>query len=125
MTTTTELLEALERYLRGEVQDELEGALAFQNRIATNLTGMLRREKELAPSLAALDAQFAAQQGFNAAELPSALARALRDRVEVGDSDLRQYLRRRVLPQLAIDNPRYSGFKQAQERWPEARQEEE
>ena len=44
------------------------------------------------------------------------LIRALRDGSQALDDDsLKSYLRNAVVNQVAIDQPRYSGFKQAQE----------
>lgn len=122
MTTRSELLEVLETYLRDDLQQELGGMLGFQNRIAANLIGMLRREEQLRPVLSSLDRRFAQEHGLDADAMPRALSRALRDGDVIRSDELDAYLRLRALLAMAIDNPRYSGFAQARERWAEASQ---
>ena len=117
MTTRTELLEMLEQHLRQTVQAELSGMAAYQNRVAANVAAILRREEQLGPDLAAVDGEYARSLGLDSGDAPRSLALALRDG-DVADSEqLRDYLRRRCLLKLAIDNPRYSGLVQAQQRW--------
>jgi hypothetical protein len=119
-TTATELLAAVGDFIEREAQPALEGRAAFEARIARNTLAMLRREQALAPALAALDAEAATWvDGESAEPVPVALARALRDGRQGADARTLRYLRRRTLTRLAIDNPRYSGFSAAAERWPD------
>lgn len=119
-TTATELLAAVGDFIEREAQPALEGRAAFEARIARNTLAMLRREQALAPALAALDAEAATWvDGEGAEPVPVALARALRDGRRSADARTLRYLRRRTLARLAIDNPRYSGFSAAAERWPD------
>ncbi|MHA7815285.1 MAG: DUF6285 domain-containing protein [Pseudohaliea sp.] len=119
-TTATELLAAVGEFIEREVQPALEGRAAFEARIARNALATLRREQALAPVLAALDAAAGDWVGAGEGEaVPAALARALRDGRLPADERTLGYLRRRTLARLAIDNPRYSGFSAAAERWPD------
>ena len=119
-TTATELLAAVGEFIEREAQPALHGRAAFEARIARNTLAMLRREQALAPALAALDGEAAAWVGGEGAEpVPVALARAMRDGRLAADARTLGYLRRRTLARLAIDNPRYSGFSAAAERWPD------
>lgn len=107
------MLEALRRFLREELQPELAGYKAYSTRVAANMLGILEREQQLAPGLAQLDAEHVAAGGSAGREL----ARALRDGDADLDGKLLQYLRQRALRQMAIDNPRYPGYRQALVRW--------
>lgn len=118
-TPASLLLESLEAFLREELQPQLTGFSAYNNRVAANLLAMLRREQEHADPLAVLDRDFAAQRGLPTHDLASALARGLRDGTVDDDVELRHYLRRRSLLQMAIDNPRYAGYREALARWKE------
>ena len=120
MTSSSELLEALESYLRDDLQPELAGLRAYQNRVAANLLAILRREEQFGPALEALDQAFARDHALDADAMPQALARALRDGVIDDDAGLRRFLRLRSLLLTTIDNPRYSGLAQARALWPEA-----
>jgi hypothetical protein len=111
------LLEALSRFLRDDLQGELQGFKAYQNRVAANLLDLLAREAKLGEVLAALDRSFARERGLDETAMPAALARALRDGIAEDDARLRDYLKQRSLLALAIDNPRYSSFFRARERW--------
>jgi len=111
------LFESLQAFLREEVQGQLSGFTAYNNRIAANLLATLAREQELGPDLAALDRDFAARRGLDPQAMPGALALALRDGSQADDAQLTDYLRRRTLLAMAIDNPRYPGYREARERW--------
>lgn len=123
MTTTTsaELLTAVRQFLREQVLPELDDFKAYNTRVAANALGIVARELELGPELAALDEQMAADLGLNArsVSIPGHIALALRDGRLVADDKIVTYLRQRTLLSLAIDNPKYSGLKQARERWGE------
>lgn len=117
--TTAELLDAVRQFLRQEVLPELDGFKAYNARVAANALGIVARELELGAGLAELDAGIAAQLGLDPQAGPIArqIALALRDDSLAVDDSLLDYLRRRALLSLAIDNPKYSGLSQARERW--------
>jgi hypothetical protein len=118
-TTTAELLDAVRLFLRQDVLPELEGFKAYQTRVAANALGIVARECQLGAGLAELDAQIALELGLDAqaGPTPRQIALALRDGTLVVNENLLGYLRERTLLCLAIDNPKYSGLRQASERW--------
>jgi hypothetical protein len=120
VTPAAVLLDALSRFLRDELQGELQGFKAYQNRVAANLLDLLAREAKLGCTLAALDRGFAREHGLDEAAMPAALARGLRDGRVEDNAQLREYLKQRSLLILAIDNPRYSSVSRAREQWADA-----
>jgi hypothetical protein len=122
-TGANELLEAVQAFLRNEVLPRLEGFAAYNTRVAANSLAIVARELQLRPELERLDQAMARQLGIDpaAGSVPQQIARQLRSRQMQPEPDLLRYLRQRTLQTLAIDNPRYSGYLQALERWPDDR----
>ena len=120
MTPGAVLMAAVEAFLRDELATQTGAYTAYQARIAANLLALLRREAEIGATLQALDREFARERGLDAASIPAGVARALRDAAIDESTALFDYLRLRSLLALAIDNPRYSGYRQAREAWPES-----
>ena len=118
-TRAPELLEAVRAFLRSDVVPQLEGFSAYTARVAANSLAIALRELELGGALRELDAQAAARLGIDPDEGPVArqLALRLRDGDIRPDPELIEYLRRRTLKALEIDNPKYSGYLQALARW--------
>jgi hypothetical protein len=118
-TRADELLDATRVFLREEVLPELAGFKAYATRVAANNLAIVARELELGPALRALDADMARRLGIELGERPlsSAVALALKSGALQPDPMLLQWLRQRTLLALAIDNPRYSGYRQARARW--------
>ena len=119
MTAPRTLLRALADYLREGVQGELDGYTAYQNRIAVNLLAILEREARYAGVQRDFDDRLASSLGVASEGLAVRLARCLRDGELRLDSASLELLREQALLKLAIDNPRYSGYQQARQRWPE------
>ncbi|MEL7043559.1 MAG: DUF6285 domain-containing protein [Pseudomonadota bacterium] len=119
MTPAATLLRALADYLREDVQGVLEGYTAYQNRVARNLLALLEREARYAGVKHDLDAQLASSLAIPANELSVRLARGLRDGELSLDSASLELVRQQAVLALAIDNPRYSGYRQARQRWPQ------
>jgi len=118
-TEAGELLEATRAFLREEVLPQLDGFSAYNTRVAANNLAIVARELSLKPELDRLDLAIAADVGIDPAKGPvtQQLARRIRDRELALDARLLDYLKRRTLKTLEIDNPRYSGYLQASERW--------
>ena len=110
-TDPTELLAAVQAFLRQQVLPQLQGFDAYTTRVAANSLSIVSR---------ALDAAAGARwlPGSDSDAPARAISLALRQRSLAPDPDLLQYLRERTLRQMAIDNPRYSGFRLGCERWP-------
>ena len=118
------LLAAARAFLSDTVMPQLSGHAAFHARVAGNVLDILARELELAP-------------GFNKAEqarLESMLGESgslealnckLCEKIATGEIDLSNeklkiHLIKTTMGKLAIDQPRYQGYKTAQANgWPE------
>lgn len=118
-TRADELLLAVGAFLRSDVLPQLEGFTAYTTRVAANSLGIVARELQLRPALERLDETAAAVYRLEPDEGPVAgqIAVKLRDGELAVDADLVHYLKRRTLQSLAIDNPKYSGYLLACERW--------
>ena len=118
------LLAAARAFLNETAMPQLSGQAAFHARVAGNVLDILARELALAP-------------GFNKAEQArlesllgedgdlATLNRELCEKIATGEMDLsndalKNHLIRVTMGKLAIDQPRYQGYKTAQANgWPE------
>ena len=118
-TSAAELLEATRNFLLESVLPNQEGFLAYSTRVAANNLAIVSREIELRGYIDKLDEEIIRTLSLqNKGEpLSTTLARALRDGIIQVDDDLLEYLRKRTMRSLEIDNPRYSGLVLAQDRW--------
>ena len=118
--TISELLGAVKGFLMDSALPALSGRDQFNARVAANVLGIIDREQQLGPELAALDAA-AAQQwlpgGPGSGTAPQQLSRALAAREIDADSHFFEYLKQRQLLVAAINNPRYASRKVAEEKW--------
>jgi len=118
--TISELLEAVKGFLMDSAMPALSGRDQFNARVAANVLGIIDREQQLGPELAALDAA-AVQQWLpgdpGSGTAPQRLSRALAARQIDVDSHFFEYLKQRQLLVAAINNPRYASRKVAAERW--------
>jgi hypothetical protein len=118
--TISELLGAVKGFLMDSALPALSGRDQFNARVAANVLGIIDREQQLGPELAALDAA-AAQQWLpgdpGTGTAPQRLSRALAAREIDADSHFFEYLKQRQLLVAAINNPRYASRKVAEEKW--------
>ena len=118
--TISELLEAVKGFLMDSALPALSGRDQFNARVAANVLGIIDREQQVGPELAALDAA-AAQQWLpgdsGSGTALQQLSRALAAREIDADTDFFEYLKQRQLLVAAINNPRYASRKVAEERW--------
>lgn len=118
--TISELLGAVKGFLMDSALPALSGRDQFNARVAANVLGIVDREQQLGPELAALDAA-AAQQWLpgdsGSGTALQQLSRALAAREIDADTDFFEYLKQRQLLVAAINNPRYASRKVAEERW--------
>ena len=118
--TISELLGAVKGFLMDGALPALSGRDQFNARVAANVLGIIDREQQLGPELAALDAA-AAQQWLpgdpGPGTAPQRLSRALAAREIDADSHFFEYLKQRQLLVAAINNPRYASRKVAEEKW--------
>ena len=118
--TISELLGAVKGFLMDSALPALSGRDQFNARVAANVLGIIEREQQVGPELAALDAA-AAQQWLSgdsgSGTALQQLSRALAAREIDADTDFFEYLKQRQLLVAAINNPRYASRKVAEERW--------
>jgi len=118
--TISELLGAVKGFLMDSALPALSGRDQFNARVAANVLGIIDREQQVGPELAALDAA-AAQQWLSgdsgSGTALQQLSRALAARDIDADTDFFEYLKQRQLLVAAINNPRYASRKVAEERW--------
>ncbi|MCH1611144.1 MAG: DUF6285 domain-containing protein [Luminiphilus sp.] len=118
--TVSELLGAVKGFLMDSALPALSGRDQFNARVAANVLGIIAREQQLGPELAALDAA-AAQQWLpdepGTGTAPQQLSRALAAREINTDSPFFDYLKQRQLLVAAINNPRSASRKLAEEKW--------
>ncbi len=118
--TISELLGAVKGFLMDSALPALSGRDQFNARVAANVLGIIDREQQVGPELAALDAA-AAQQWLSgdsgSGTALQQLSRALAAREIDADTGFFEYLRQRQLLVSAINNPRYASRKVAEERW--------
>lgn len=118
--TISELLGAVKGFLMDSALPALSGRDQFNARVAANVLGIIDREQQVGPELAALDAA-AAQQWLSgdsgSGTALQQLSRALAAREIDADTDFFEYLRQRQLLVATINNPRYASRKVAEERW--------
>lgn len=118
-TCANELLDATRAFLREEVLPELDGFKAYSTRVAANNLAIVMRELELGARLREVDAAAAEQLAVISTDgdITVAVARALREGSVGPTAGLVRWLQQRTLLAMAIDNPKYSGYVQARERW--------
>ena len=118
--TISELLGAVKGFLMDSALPALSGRDQFNARVAANVLGIIDREQQVGPELAALDAA-AAQQWLSgdsgSGTALQQLSRALAAREIDADTDFFEYLKQRQLLVAAINNPRYASRKLAEEKW--------
>ena len=118
--TISELMGAVKGFLMDSALPALSGRDQFNARVAANVLGIIDREQQVGPELAALDAA-AAQQWLpgdsGSGTALQQLSRALAAREIDADTNFFEYLKQRQLLVAAINNPRYASRKVAEERW--------
>ena len=114
---TDELLVSVRDFLRNDVMDETTGRANFLSRVAANSLDIVLRELSLGPmhqslELKRLQALFQSKESLDA--LKWQLVTQLRDKQISLDNDaLQNHLRQTVVNQVAIDQPKYSGLRNA------------
>ena len=114
---TDELLVSVRDFLRNDVMDETTGRANFLSRVAANSLDIVLRELTLGPihqalELDRLQALFQSDEGLDV--LKRRLVTELRDKqISLDNEVLQNHLRQTVVNQIAIDQPKYSGFKNA------------
>ena len=113
-----QLLAAVAAFLRDEAVPALQGAAAYQARVAANMLDVARRQLELAPAqatdeLGRLSALLGADGDLGT------LNRLLCERIAAGEltpqtPGLAEHLWRTTLAKLAVDQPGYATYRRLQ-----------
>jgi len=115
--STAELVEAVRGFIETVAAPALSGHAAFHARVAANVLAIVARE--LADGPAAAEAETARLEALLGLEgsrdaLNRALCTALREgRITLATPGLREHLWATAIAKVAIDQPGYSGLKQA------------
>lgn len=112
-----ELVAVVREFLEQKALPALEGHTAFHARVAANALGIVERQLEQGASAEAAErARLEALLGRAGTleELNRELCRRIRGG-EIGgdDAELMRHLRETTLAKLAVDQPRYSGYRKA------------
>ncbi len=115
--TVEELLLSVRDFLREDVMSATEGRTNFLSRVAANSLDIIQRELTLGPEhyvreLDRLQLLFQSEDDLMA--LRWRLANEIRDKqISLDNEALKNHLRQTVVNQIAIDQPKYSGFRTA------------
>ena len=117
MPRADELLESVRDFLRGPVMTETRGRTTFHARVAANAVDIVLRELELGPGHREQEKAGLEHILGTTGDLESlrwTLVRRLRDgSIPLDHPGLADHLRRTVVWQAAIDQPKYSGYRRA------------
>ena len=116
--STAELVTAVREFLEEQALPALEGRTAFHARVAANALGIVARQLALGPDAEA-DEQGRLVELLGQDGTLDELNRKLCARIRSGDLDrssprLIAHLRTTTLDKLAVDQPKYSGVRQAE-----------
>ena len=118
--SAAELVNAVREFLEEQAMPRLEGRTAFHARVAANALAIVARQLELAPSAEAAERErLVALLGCEGSL--DTLNRELCRRIRSGElvfetAGLLAHLRATTMDKLAVDQPRYSGYRRALER---------
>ena len=117
MPRADELITGVRDYLRNDVMTETQGRINFLARVASNTLDIVLREAAIGPTARDQEQKRLAQILGKSGDLEILrwdLVRALRSgEMPLDESGLAEHLRTTVVNQIAIDQPKYSGFKTA------------
>jgi len=118
MPTLDELLLSVRDFLHQDVMSATSGRLNFMSRVAGNSLDIARREIVLGPKLQAREIErlqtLLGSSSTNLNALRWHLVNGLRERtIDLQAPGLSDYLRESVVNQVAIDQPKYTGYQTA------------
>lgn len=118
--TLAELVSAVREFLEEQAMPNLEGRDAFHARVSANALAIVARQLELGPEAEASEhARLQALLGSESSldELNRELCRRIRSGdLAIDDPDLLDHLRTTTLDKIAVDQPKYSGYRRALEK---------
>lgn len=115
--TAAELVVAVREFLAEKIAPDLEGHTAFHARVAMNALSIIERELTIAPAANAAERERLSQLLGRDGPL-DALNAALSEEIRSGRMGLHtpglfDHLRETALTKVAIDQPNYSGYREA------------
>ena len=115
--TPGELIRAVRQFIEEQAMPQLEGHTGFHARVAANALAIVERQLELGPPAEAAEHERLRALLGQDGDLES-LTRELCRRIRAGeltadDEGLVEHLRIATLDKLAVDQPRYSGYRRA------------
>jgi hypothetical protein len=118
--SAAELVAAVRDFLQEHAMPALEGRAAFHARVAANALGIVERQLRLGPEQEDAERErlraLLGREG-SLEELNRELCRRIREgSLDAGSPGLAEHLRATTLAKLAVDQPRYSGYRRARER---------
>lgn len=117
-----ELLASVEAFLNHDVLPQMAPGDAFRTRVSANVLAMVRRHLELASADGNHDERerlhlLTGKRGTLPGQTAE-LCRLIADGyISIDDPQLRDHLWRTTLAKLAVDQPKYSGYRRALEQW--------
>lgn len=119
LPTAAQLVDAVNSFLTKQVKPELEGHTAFNLMVALKSLDIVQRELEMGPEFAAAERARLADILGHDGELAD-LNKELGDRLRSGalsldDPKVKSHLIKTTKAKVQIDQPKYSGLKQAEE----------
>ena len=118
--SATELLQAVRKFMREELVPELDSFKSYNTRVAASALGIVARQIERQEKIEQLDREAMGALGLEGShQLQRELSLRLKSCEIDFSNELFDYLRQRTMLQLSVDNPKYSGYEQALERWGE------
>lgn len=114
-----ELVEAVTEFIRNHAMPQLQGHTAFHARVAANALDIVKRELEIGPDASAEERKRLSLLLGKEGSL-EALNRELCEKIDKGEitldtPGLSEHLWQTTLTKLAIDQPKYSGYRRALE----------
>jgi len=113
-TKPDELASALSEWLTDDIIPNMSGRESFKARVARNAIGMLQRSSRLSPDFSVTQNKRLAGLNLNETELSQHL---LNGDLNLQSEKVRRHIKQTTLEQIAIDQPKYSGFKVALSNW--------
>lgn len=117
--TTVELVTAVREFLEEHALPNLDGRNAFHARVAANALAIVARQLELGPEADAGESerlQALLRMEAPLDEMNRELCRRIRNAgLPTDDPELIAHLRTTTLDKLAVDQPKYSGYRKALE----------
>lgn len=121
--TPSELVAVVREFLERQALPALEGRVAFHARVAANALAIVERELERGAEAAEAESRrlrdLLGHDGPLAAQNRELCRRLRSGELGLGTPGLLEHLRATTLAKLAVDQPRYSGYRRALERGPD------